>query len=141
MDQDSLDLAIPDDGEFFCEIRKHQGFSGDVNHEAERAWLQRLAAASASRRAHFDQLLSHQGYLDALTALLQAGLHGLFTGFRLQKMREVMDSGTEEVGLLDSSIFRGPAHRLAGIGLPPYAHPPLLGGRLRRRRGLDEPLE
>ena len=119
MDHAPLDHTVPDDGAFFCEIRRHQGLHGYVNYEAEKDWLQRLANASSPRREQLDQLFNHQGYLRALTALLEAGLQGLFAGFRFQAMQEVMDSGTEEVGRSSQASRQDFSDPRPGIRMPP----------------------
>ncbi|KAJ9129697.1 hypothetical protein NKR23_g12481 [Pleurostoma richardsiae] len=87
--------AEPDDGEFFCRIREYQGVLGEPNAYLENEWWARLLEKSPSRRQRFDQLFNHECYLSAFTRLLEAGLEGLFGGFRASVMHEVIASGCE----------------------------------------------
>ena len=85
----------PNDGDFFCKIRRHQGIHGEVNPYFERLWLARLSASSQNRRDLLDQLLRHAEYLAAFDALLD--VPALFCGFRLTVVHLLISMRCEEV--------------------------------------------
>ncbi|KDN65750.1 putative conserved hypothetical protein [Colletotrichum sublineola] len=87
----------PEDGEFYCKIRRYQGHHGDENPFFERIWLGRLSALSNHRRSRWNQLFRHKKYSDAFDALL--AIPALFCGFRLSVFHEVISMRCDEPNL------------------------------------------
>ncbi|KAK2051942.1 hypothetical protein LY76DRAFT_527608, partial [Colletotrichum caudatum] len=87
----------PDDGEFYCKIRRYQGHHGDENSFLERIWLGRLSALSKNRRKLLDQLFRHKKFSDAFDALL--AIPALFCGFRLTVVHQVISMRCDEPNL------------------------------------------
>ncbi|KAI5465187.1 hypothetical protein BGZ63DRAFT_351107, partial [Mariannaea sp. PMI_226] len=84
----------PEDGEFYCKIRRYQGYHGNENPFFEGIWLGRLSALSKNRRDLLDQLFRHKKYTDAFDALLP--IPALFCGFRLTVVHQVISMRCEE---------------------------------------------
>ncbi len=84
----------PDDGEYYVNIRKFQGYYGEEDKFFENFWLGRLAT-NANRRERFDQLSKHKKFSAAFDKLLD--IPALFRGFRLGGMHQLIGMKCDEV--------------------------------------------
>lgn len=90
----------PDDGDFYFNIRKFQGYYGDANPYFENIWLARLKANKNSNKL-FDQLTKHKKFSAAFDKLLD--IPALFGGFRLSVIHQLLSMKCDEV--LNPKLF------------------------------------